>query len=210
MALEARLWTFALIFAAAFILLGILVAYTHALDRIDVAASSMMRGQATATAAIFTLSGRAIPLLVLGLLSMVAFFAFERPLWIPPAIFASQIVSQGAVVLVKSLVARTRPDDWIVTHDLGFSFPSGHATTAIVFFGTWLLVVAVLPIDRPIKLAIAALLIIWMVGIDWSRIALGAHYLSDVLGGTLFGCAWTCTLLALLLRFGVQLPWVRG
>lgn len=208
MSLEARLWAFSLIFAAAFVVLGVLVASTHALARLDLAAVGV-RGQATATAAIFTLSGRAIPLVVLGLLSLLAFLVFRQPLWIPVAIFASQLASQGAVELVKHVFARARPDDWLLTHDLGFSFPSGHATTAIVFFGTWLLVVMVLPTDRPIKFVLAAALLAWMIGIDWSRMALGAHYLSDVLGGTLFGCAWTTALLALLLRLRIPIPWLH-
>jgi len=200
--LEARLWMLAVVFAAAFVILAILVVSTSAISRIDVAAG-VLRGHATATAALFTLSGRAIPLLGLGLLSMLLFIAFKRPLWIPPAIFASQIVSQGAVEGIKHLLARTRPDDWLVTHEIGFSFPSGHAATAIVFFGAWLLVVAALPMDRPLKFALIGLLLVWMLGIDWSRLALGAHYLSDVLGGTLFGCAWLSALLALCLRLRI-------
>jgi undecaprenyl-diphosphatase len=205
--LEARLWTLAVLFAAAFFILAILVTSTHALNRLD-AAGLVLRGQSTGLAAIFTLSGRALPLLGLGLLSVLLFFALRQPLWVPLAIFASQLVSQGAVELVKHIFSRARPDDWLVTHDLGFSFPSGHATTAIVFFGMWLLVVMVLPIDRPLKFALAGILLVWMIGIDWSRIALGAHYISDVLGGTLFGSAWTCALLALLLRLRIPIPWL--
>jgi len=208
MSLEERLWALALVFTAAFVVLGVLVASTHALARLDLAAT-IFRGQATATAALFTLTGRAIPLVAIGVLSLLVFYAFKKPLWVPLAILASQLISQGAVELVKTVFSRARPDDWLIRHDLGFSFPSGHATTAIVFFGTWLLLVMVLPIDRPIKFAIAALLLVWIVGIDWSRMALGAHYLSDVLGGTLFGCAWTCALLALLIRLRVPIPWIQ-
>jgi membrane-associated phospholipid phosphatase len=39
-----------------------------------------------------------------------------------------------------------------------------------------------------------------MIGVGWSRVALAAHYASDVLGGALFGSAWMCALVALVLH----------
>ncbi len=205
--LEARLWILAVVFLALFAILGILVMSTHALSRLD-AAAAVLRDHATGLATIFTLSGRALPLLALGLVSVLLFLFLKRPLWIPLAIFASQIASQSVVeLLIKPIFARPRPTDSVLIRDLGFSFPSGHSTTAIVFFGAWLLVVILVPIARPLKFSLAALLFVWMLGIDWSRIALSAHYLSDVLGGTLFGCAWMSALLALLVRLRVPLTW---
>jgi len=39
------------------------------------------------------------------------------------------------------------------------------------------------------------------VAIPWSRLALGAHYATDVLGGLLLGAAWLCLVFAALLRW---------
>jgi len=49
-----------------------------------------------------------------------------------------------------------------------------------------------------LKVAIVTVLVLWALGIMWSRLALGAHYLSDVFGGALFGTAWLCALFAAL------------
>ena len=60
------------------------------------------------------------------------------------------------------------------------SFPSGHATTAFAFC---FVVSFLVPRGLPWMLAISAL-------IAFSRIAIGAHYPTDVLGGFLIGAAW--------------------
>ncbi|MEO6501970.1 MAG: phosphatase PAP2 family protein [Jatrophihabitantaceae bacterium] len=92
--------------------------------------------------------------------------------------------------LIKLLVDRARPvlDDPLVSAP-GKSFPSGHAQAAIVGFGVLLAVF--LPIIprrwRPLA-AVAAGLLTLLIG--FSRIALGAHYLSDVIGSYLIGTVW--------------------
>ncbi len=98
----------------------------------------------------------------------------------------------GAAVdtIVKILVARPRPefDDPIATA-VGKSFPSGHSMSSTICFGAVVLVV--LPILsarwRPVLIGAAAVLV---VGIGVSRLALGVHYMSDVLGGYVLGAAW--------------------
>ncbi|GAA2024218.1 hypothetical protein GCM10009740_12160 [Terrabacter terrae] len=105
---------------------------------------------------------------------------------------------------MKTRVHRTRP----VVTDLfvpepGASFPSGHAHAAIVGDGVLLLVfLPVLPARwrRP-ALAVAAVLV---AAIGLSRVALAAHYVSDVVGGFVLGGPWLAALTALFSAWRLQ------
>jgi undecaprenyl-diphosphatase len=71
----------------------------------------------------------------------------------------------------------------------GNSFPSGHALMSIVVYGALLLVFApALPkrAKRPVIVALVVLIVL----IGFSRLALGVHFLSDVLGAWCLGTAW--------------------
>jgi len=89
---------------------------------------------------------------------------------------------------VKSLVGRLRPVvEAPVAVALGNSFPSGHALGSMVVYGAVLLVF--LPAVRYRRLFISAVgLIVFAIGV--TRIALGVHYLTDVLAGWLLGVLW--------------------
>ncbi len=196
MIVESRLWIGALVAMALFVILGLAVSRIPP-TRFDIEAGAA-RGTATQLAIAFTQSGRFWPLIGLASLGALIFAIARWPIWIPIAIFCSQIVSQGGIEIAKRVFARTRPDDWLFRHELGYSYPSGHACTSIVFFGAYALAVSALPISRGWKIGIVACVIVWIMGIDWSRVALGAHYLTDVVGGTLFGVGWLCGTVALL------------
>ncbi len=108
------------------------------------------------------------------------------------AVFLAVTVLGGGLLnnLVKVAVDRPRPvlvDPVAVAG--GRSFPSGHAMSSTVVYGALLLVF--LPVIarrlRPVAVAAAALLV---GAICFTRLALGVHYLSDVLGGVVLGLAW--------------------
>jgi membrane-associated phospholipid phosphatase len=91
---------------------------------------------------------------------------------------------------VKLVVHRARPHlNDPVAVAAGKSFPSGHSQAAIVGYGVLLAVF--LPIIprrwRPVAVTVAAALALL---IGFSRIALGVHYLSDVIGAYLIGTVW--------------------
>jgi undecaprenyl-diphosphatase len=72
-----------------------------------------------------------------------------------------------------------------LAHASGKSFPSGHAMTSFVAFGVLIVLVHG---RRQAIAAVAALVLVPLVG--FSRLALGVHYLSDVLGAWLLGATW--------------------
>lgn len=91
--------------------------------------------------------------------------------------------------LVKVAVARPRPtfDDPIATA-FGKSFPSGHAMSSIICYGAVVLVVLPL-LSRRARAALITITSLWVLGIGVSRLALGVHFMSDVLGGFILGAA---------------------
>lgn len=91
---------------------------------------------------------------------------------------------------VKSMVNRDRPlVDQPFVHEPGASFPSGHSQAAMVGYGVLLLLL--LPALswgwRRAAVIISALMVL---GIGFSRVALAAHFVSDVLAGFALGAVW--------------------
>jgi uncharacterized protein (TIGR03382 family) len=97
---------------------------------------------------------------------------------------------------VKTAVHRVRPNlSDPVAYAQGLSFPSGHAQAAVVGYGLLLLVF--LPVlDGARRRAVIILAVVAVLGIGFSRIALGVHYVSDVVGGILLGAAWVAAMTA--------------
>jgi undecaprenyl-diphosphatase len=114
-------------------------------------------------------------------------------------VFALMVGVGGSIVLqfvIKQIFERIRPAE-ALSHDLGYSFPSGHTTTATVFF---LLVIYLFSkrftnSTSRILFVCANLFLILLVG--FSRIYLHLHWTSDVAAGFVIGFFWTSVLMLL-------------
>ncbi|MGH3101350.1 MAG: phosphatase PAP2 family protein, partial [Thermoleophilia bacterium] len=100
------------------------------------------------------------------------------------------VVGQNLIAnTVKELVDRERPPVPHLAPSSGFSFPSGHTAAAAA---TWAAVVLVLGRGRPfrVKAWLAAGAALLTVAVAASRVLLGVHWLTDVIGGAALGFGW--------------------
>lgn len=105
---------------------------------------------------------------------------------------------------VKQLSHRPRPPiEQAIDHFTRFAFPSGHAIYAITIYGMIAALLSMVSRQRQRRLAmwVGATLIVALVGS--SRIYLGAHWLTDVVGGYILGVAWLIILLVTTQRSDV-------
>jgi undecaprenyl-diphosphatase len=102
-------------------------------------------------------------------------------LWIPLTFLLS--------TLVKLVVHRPRPLEALIVLPAGYSFPSGHAAAASALFLTLaLLATGAERRAGPRRFLIGAAVALAVL-VAWSRVYLGVHYFSDVVGGLLLGSA---------------------
>jgi undecaprenyl-diphosphatase len=114
---------------------------------------------------------------IVPLVIIAGLLIWRRP-WAALYFLCAEIASAVVVLIIKNLIGRPRPTDILVTADVG-SFPSGHSANAaliattlgIIFWRTWVWIVG------------AAYTLLMML----SRTYLGAHWISDTVGGMLVG-----------------------
>ncbi|MDQ6601630.1 MAG: phosphatase PAP2 family protein, partial [Chloroflexota bacterium] len=109
--------------------------------------------------------------------------------------------------LTKHLVSRVRPTAFFRTAATGYSFPSGHTLNATCLALALGFIVWRMPWHRAMKIAWTPALAIYAVCVGASRVVLGVHYPTDVLGGFLLGAAWGTLLMTLVLV--VERGWGR-
>ena len=197
--MTARLTVVAVVLALATLVLGYLITHRPPAS-IDLAAVAL-RGQATSAALFFTSLGRWWMLLPIAVIAFGVAMSLRANLVPLVIVLGTQAASQAATALVKSGFHRVRPGGFIGDPESDLSFPSGHSVTALVFFAGLAILAWHSPLPRPVAVAAVVVLGICVVGIPWSRLALGAHYATDVIGGLLFGGAWLCAAIALMMRF---------
>ena len=138
----------------------------------------------------------------------LAVFVFYRRGWRLSAVLL--VVSTGGSVVLttvlKGVFQRARPELFDSGYQASFySFPSGHATVAVGFYGM-LTVILAYRLRGVARWAVAACGVVVVLLIGFSRLYLGVHYPTDVLAGYLAALLW------LVCVGAVYAPWlsVRG
>ena len=127
-----------------------------------------------------------VPLLV------VAIFVFYRRGWWLSAVLLA-VSTGGSIVLttvLKGVFQRARPELFDSGYQASFySFPSGHATVAVGFYGMLTVILAYrLSGLARWAVAVSGILVVLLIGL--SRLYLGVHYPTDVLAGYLSALLW--------------------
>lgn len=100
------------------------------------------------------------------------------------------ILALSSNIILKQIINRSRPElEHLVTVET-LSYPSGHAMTAMAFYGFLIYLFYRFKINRLSKWIIIVLLSLLILSIGISRIYLGVHFPSDVLGGFIAGFIW--------------------
>ncbi|MGW9304468.1 phosphatase PAP2 family protein [Streptomyces cyaneofuscatus] len=107
-------------------------------------------------------------------------------LWVAAASLLGSLLSQG----VKAAVDRERPRWPDPVDSAHFSaFPSGHAMTAVVSCGLLLWLLRLYGAGPALWAGAVAVAVVSAIGVAVTRVYLGVHWLTDVVGGTLLGVA---------------------
>ena len=103
---------------------------------------------------------------------------------------------------LKTLIASPRPTSEavaVVVQADGLGFPSGHAMGAALFYGAIVVIAPQVVANRLVARGIQGAAVVMMTLIALSRVRLGVHWPSDVVGGLLFGLGIVCLLQAAVL-----------
>ena len=174
-----------------FIILTILV-LTKVTNKIDLAVESSMisiRNEAlTKVMIVITNMGRAYALISITFLgTLIAIIKHKRlPLNTIINLISASIIGH----LFKLIIRRPRPTGIFLINASGFSYPSCHTMIGFAFYAFIACSLSSKIKNKTIKLFINIITVILVLGIGFSRIYLGVHYLTDVIGGYLLGISY--------------------
>ena len=116
-------------------------------------------------------------------------FAYKK--WYSEALFlGSNLVLTGLLVLLlKNIYQRPRPSILHLVEEKGFSFPSGHSLASTLVLGSLIIIIGQHVKHKTARYCLQGLLVLGIVTIVVSRVYVGVHYPSDVLGSMILGLA---------------------
>ena len=122
-----------------------------------------------------------IPLLIIGIIISIFFYfkvSKKKGIWLASTVLITAIL----IKLLKEIIQRSRPIDAIIS-STSSSFPSGHTTMAVVFFG--LMAYMFRGKTHKTKRIVTGSIIVLVIA--FTRVYLRVHWLTDVLAGLVIG-----------------------
>ena len=155
---------------------------------------------ATPIAKFITNFGGAI--ILIGLAFMLFIFIKNKKIGV-------SIISNLAIItvlnqLLKRIVQRPRPTEFRIVEESGYSFPSGHSMVSMAFYGYLIYLIYKHVKNKYLKWISIILLSILICSIGISRIYLGVHYTSDVLGGFFISISYLIIYISAVNKFFIK------
>ncbi len=122
---------------------------------------------------------------------IIIFFLFWKKEWKSLRFYLFGMLGSTALFSgIKELVDRSRPSSYIGDfHQHGYSFPSGHSTMSMTF-ALLIFFLFYSKVSKEYRTTLTIFCILFPLLIGFSRIYLGVHYFSDVMGGFTLGIFW--------------------
>lgn len=155
---------------------------------------------ATPIAKFITNFGGAIFLAVL----TIILFILIKNKKIGVSIFANLAIITALNQLLKNILQRPRPTEYRIIEETGYSFPSGHSMISMAFYGYLIYLIYKYVKNKYVKWISMVLLSILICSIGISRIYLGVHYTSDVLGGFLISISYLVMYISAVNKFLIE------
>ncbi|ERN54650.1 phosphatase PAP2 family protein [Alkalihalophilus marmarensis] len=180
---------------------SVLKGYTREFDRLLLeSAADFHTDLLTKMMTFFSFIGATKPVVVISILFLGVIYLKYRNL---QDVILFALVSLGSVtlnVVLKMTIKRERPESSLIVES-GYSYPSAHTMAAVSLYG---MIIYLLWKHTP---TVKARIIMITFGVSmilmiaFSRIYLGVHYASDIIGGVLISSFWLLTLLTIFQRY---------
>jgi len=117
-------------------------------------------------------------------------------------IIINLLVSILLNIIFKGIIQRDRPlEDFLITES-GYSFPSGHSMVSMAYYGLIIYFIYKKIKDKRVRNVLMILIGLLILAIGFSRIYLGVHFASDVIGGFLISIIYlVCAIKLLNLKY---------
>lgn len=133
-------------------------------------------------------SGDALAPVVLPMIALLLLRGYRRDALLLAVVMAGEVILENGL---KESFHRSRPEPFFgLATPASYAFPSGHALASCCFYGAVALMFCSHVDSRRLRMTAWVLAILLIVAIGLSRIYLGVHYPTDVIGGYIVAAAW--------------------
>ena len=147
----------------------------------DFLSKNIINDKLTPIVKIITNIGGAKIVIVLTILAIILIKGLKNKLFLLTGVAGTA----GLNVVLKHIIQRERPNINRLIPETGYSFPSGHSMMSMAFYGILIFLIYKYVKNTALKWTLIIILTILLATIGITRIYLGVHYPSDIIGGFL-------------------------